>query len=487
MTGAVTNAHNDQSLFCLRTLPNGLPPGMPIHRVACVLLQIEAGLPLQFVLPRRWVLLHLRKVTRAAVVRNLKHKLGLKKEAPYTGRFDRHEIPWFSWPRKWFLPRQFESVPESELQRAQVVTTVLASAEVICRWLWANHLITGIRVFTLFVENPEEIPSVRAFADTHLPEIELDMHPADMAWYESHDDRYDASTLGFPTARQIENLQWAKAQSPAGTWVVTLDIDEVIWLAPSLRKRHPGARPMEQYLTQEAGQVSEVRFCIAEFVPPPEGVRRGVFPREVDARVKLQLGHEPRRMSRFQHGRFMAFTWDDREPVGFLRKIYRILAPSTHDILDDRFLRGHGSSKSVFRAEMFPEVNMHGGIQWYLEGGVREIHPLRLSQEIHLLHFDIFNADQLASKTGHIQKVLAQGDTRSPGRTATLKALDQRVNSGQMTMQAFFQRYVSMHPHARRVARWLGLVKRFDLTDAVDTMPEITANEDVAYRDEVKG
>lgn len=415
------------------------------------------------------------------MVKNIRHKLGLAPEQPYTGRYGKHEIPWFSWPRKWLLPRRFpRATPEPEVA---IVTTVLASAEVITRWLWTNHQTTGIAEFILFVENPEVVPAVRAFADAHLPAVRLTMHPADAAWYAARDHRYCEQTRAYPTARQIENLQWTKAQSPPGKWLVTMDIDEVVWLSPALRKRHPEAQsPLAAYLAHEAQQVAEVRFRIAEFVPPQDGLRRGVFPARVTARVKHALGQEPRRMSRWHHFRYARHMFDDTEPLAWLTKTYDFLSGSSSDILGGRHLRGHTSSKAVFRADMFAEVNMHGGMQWWLEGEIRELYPVRLSGEVWLIHFDIFNRDQLAAKTAHIQEVLSRGDTRSPGREATLRGLDALVNNGSMTLDDFFRRYISMHRRALRIARLFGKVRTFDLSEAHRTMPEVEPAEDVLYK-----
>lgn len=444
-----------------------------------MLLQVQAGFICQCISSFRPVLLHLREVTFLAVVKNLRHKLGLVPAAPFTGRYDKHEIPWFSWPRKWFLPRAF---PKGEEPQVTVVTTVLASAEVICRWLWVNHANTQVAAFVLFVENPGVIPAVRAFATAHLPDVALTLHPASADWYAARDHRYCEQTRAYPTARQIENLQWTKAQSPAGSWLITLDIDEVIHLSPALRRRHAAARcPLASCLAHEAAEVSEVRFRIAEFVPPPQGLRRGHFPPRPTVRTKARVGWEPRRMCRFHHWRYVMHTFSDVEPLRWRTQLYHRLAGRHSDILEGRFLRGHTSSKAAFRAEMFAEVNMHGGIQWWLPDPDREHYPVRLSDEVWLVHFDIFNVDQLASKTAHIQEVLARGDTRSPGREATLRGLDAWVNSGQISLEAFFQRYISMHPRAERIARRLGMVRTLDLSAAVNSTPDLPAEDDVSY------
>jgi hypothetical protein len=425
-------------------------------------------------------LLHLREVTPADVVKNIRHKLGLVPEPPYTGRYEKHEIPWFSWPRQWFLPRRFPRAAQEP--EVAIVTTVLASAEVITRWLWTNHQTTGVGTFILFVENPEVVPAVRAFADAHLPAVCLTLHPASADWYAAREHRYCEQTRAYPTARQIENLQWTKAQSPPGTWLVTMDIDEVIWLSPAVRKRHAQAQSvLAGYLAHEADRISEVRFRIAEFVPPASGLRRGVFPPQVAARVKHEIGCEGRRMSRFHHWRYLIHMFSDAEPLPFLTKLYGFLAGESGDLLEGRHLRGHTSSKSAFRAEMYAEVNMHGGLQWFADGDQKELYPVRLSREIWLIHFDIFNPNQLASKTAHIQEVLSRGDTRSPGRAATLRGLDALVNSGSMTLDEFFRRYISMKPRAWRVARLLCKVRTFDLSEAFHSMPPVPENEDVKY------
>lgn len=415
------------------------------------------------------------------MVKNIRHKLGLVPEQPYTGRYDKHEIPWFSLPRKWFLPRRF---PRTEEPEVAVVTTVLASAEVIARWLWTNHQTTGIAEFILFVENPEVLPAVRDFAAAHLPDVRLTLHPADAAWYAARDHRYCDQTRRYPTARQIENLQWTKAQSPPGKWLVTMDIDEVVWLSPALRKRHPDAQCLlAAYLAHEAQQVSEVRFRIAEFVPPPDGLRRGVFPPHIQARVKHAPGQEPRRMSRFHHFRYMGHMFVDVEPFRWWTNLYSFLAGKSSDVLAGRHLRGHTSSKSVFRADMYAEVNMHGALQWWMASEEREMYPVRLSDEVWLIHFDVFNRDQLASKTAHIQEVLSRGDTRSPGREASLLGLDACVNKGDMTLDDFFRRYISMHPRASRLARLFGKLRTFDLSAASASMPDVENADDVNYKD----
>jgi hypothetical protein len=197
--------------------------------------------------------------------------------------------------------------------------------------------------------------------------------------------------------------------------------------------------------------------------------------------VKHEIGCEGRRMSRFHHWRYLIHMFSDAEPLLFLTRLYGFLAGDSGDLLEGRHLRGHTSSKSVYRAAMYAEVNMHGGLQWFADGDQKELYPVRLSREIWLIHFDIFNPDQLASKTAHIQEVLSRGDTRSPGRAATLRGLDALVNSGSMTLDEFFRRYISMKPRAWRVARLLRKVRTFDLSEAFHSMPPVPENEDVKY------
>lgn len=397
-------------------------------------------------------------------------------EKPYTGEVNRLDLPLFSRPRR---PQPVAA--GKPLERVVMVTTILASAEVICRWLWANQRSTGVTEFMLFIENPEVIPAVEAFAAAHLPAVKLQIFPADAPWYANQPDRYPEEVRALPTARQIENLRWAKSMAAPSDWLITVDVDEVVILDPAVHRRHPGAPTLPAYLTHETAGLAEVRFRIAEFIPPSDGrLRRGLFPPRPAVRTKAYHGAEPRRLSRWHLWKYKMLTQEEKEGYPIRLALFRALAPGSHDVLGGRHLRGHSSSKSAFRGDLPTKVNMHGGIQWWIHHKARINYPVRESKEIWLAHFDVFNLEQMQSKFAHIDAVLARGDSRSPGRVATLEGYRHHVLSGPLDDAAFFRRFISMRPWAFQVARLLGLARTLDLSAVVDC-PEPPAEADTAY------
>lgn len=306
-----------------------------------------------------------------------------------------------------------------------VVTTTTYNPAALARWIDANVSCARLRNFILYIDDLTiDCERLRDFLQSKCPSAEVHVYHSAQ------------SSKLLTSKRQIENLNSARLIIPEGSWVASIDSDEVLWIQPRLR--YASDHPLQDILDKNSNPI-QLRFWPLEYALK-SGESHDLIP--FQATVKWGL----------------PFGW--KKP--FLMRAVKWLAFNQNPLNNGGLFLANDFAKSVFKAHTRRRLHHHGYVSW-AEGAeklpVREV----WTQDILLVHFDFIHPEQIVRKVNRVHEQLKAGIPRSKNRIDFVRGYKAAEARGPRHLVRYVNRLIYLKPWSRRLLSAFHLIDELQI------------------------